>query len=622
MEKLRRRNLKVLEGQFPGIREIIETKKEELLEKENVVLDEETAYTGEQILVVKKAGRRLYLAGRRDPKAHPLNQISVLGKIVPYAPVFVLGMGNIYYLEELLAQADEDVIVLLYEPFFSVFYKQLGRIDFQKIFGRQTVALIVEGINEDGLDGMVGTMLSGDKVPLMKYFVSPNYVELCKDRVDWFLNALLEKSGRYNFGLGTQMFFSRYQAENFYHNIKYIRTGYKAFQLLNVIPADIPAFVVSAGPSLNKNIKELKRAKNKSFIIAVDTAVKPLLKEGIVPDMFATLDGVKPLELVEVEQAKEIPLLTQVTAAHAVLDYHTGKKFFYDEGYGYVRELFKMNQKTLEGFSVGGSVATLAFSLACHLGIRKIIFVGQDLAYTDNKSHADGTFQEKMPEEDTKEFIKVPGNYVEELPTLKNLNEYRKWFEGYIEWWSAGHEVEFINATEGGARIEGTRRMALAEVIDQECSKEVDIKSCIDSIEPVFCEREQEKIKDYFRNTPKKIHEIVSLAREGRKIFGHLDKLCQKGDVDKQAYLKVLKRVKRNRRKIEENPNYELLRESMMEAEQIIRSGQYFRRETIEEEGIELARQGKKYMELLEECAGIVEDFARQTVGKAGSETG
>ena len=143
MEELRRRNLKVLEGQFPGIREIIETKKEELLEKENVVLDEETAYTGEQILVVKKAGRRLYLAGRRDPKAHPLNQISVLGKIVPYAPVFVLGMGNIYYLEELLAQADEDVIVLLYEPFFSVFYKQLGRIDFQKIFGRQTVALIV-----------------------------------------------------------------------------------------------------------------------------------------------------------------------------------------------------------------------------------------------------------------------------------------------------------------------------------------------------------------------------------------------------------------------------------------------------------------------------------------------
>ena len=67
--------------------------------------------------------------------------------------------------------------------------------------------------------------------------------------------------------------FSPYQAENFYHNVGYLQTGYKAFQLLGKIPSNVPAFVVSAGPSLNKNIKELKRAKGKSFIIAVDTAV-------------------------------------------------------------------------------------------------------------------------------------------------------------------------------------------------------------------------------------------------------------------------------------------------------------------------------------------------------------
>ena len=131
---------------------------------------------------------------------------------------------------------------------------------------------------------------------------------------------------------------------------------------------------------------------------------------------------------------------------------------------------------------------------------------------------------------------------------------------------------------------------------------------------------EQEKINNYFRDTPQKAHEIVSLAREGKKIYRQLDKLCRKGAVDKQAYAKVLKRVKRNRKKIEGNPNYELMRESMVEAEQIIRSGQYFERETIEEEGIELARQGQKYMELLEECADIVEQVAKETVGKAGLE--
>ena len=85
--------------------------------------------------------------------------------------------------------------------------------------------------------------------------------------------------------------------------------------------------------------------------------------------------------------------------------------------------------------------------------------------------------------------------------------------------------------------------------------------------------------------------------------------------MDKQAYLKILKRVKRNRKKIEENPNYQLLSESMTKAEQIIRSGQYLRRETIEEEGIELARQGKKYMELLEEYAAITEEYTKKVFG-------
>ncbi len=614
-ENLKEKNLKTLEKRFPGICKIIEEKREELIKKEAMQMTEETAFNGERILAAKKDGRRLYLAGRRDPKAHPVNQISVLGKIVPNAPVLILGMGNIHYLEELMAQTDESVIVMLYEPLFSVFEKQLERVDFEKIFGRRTVALIVEGINEGGMEGIVRTMLQGDKIPLMKYFVLPNYVELCREQVNHFLELLVKITENYYMGIGTKMFFSPYQAENFYHNVQYIPTGYKAFQLFRAIPDDIPAFVVSAGPSLNKNIKELKRAKNKSFIIAVDTAVKPLLREGIVPDMFATLDGLKPLKLVKTEQARNLPLLTMVTAANAILDYHTGKKFFYDEGYEYVRKMFEMNGKKLEGFPTGGSVATLAFSLTCHLGFRKIIFVGQDLAYTDNKSHADGTFQDAMPEEDTEEFIKVPGNYETEVPTLKNLDSYRKWFGEYIEWWTRGHKTVFINATEGGARIEGTELMTLSEVIDRECVKEVDVSACIDRLEPVFQEEEQEKIRIFQQDTPKQVHQIVTLAREGKKLYQQLEKLCQKGNMDKQAYLKILKRVKRNQKKIEENPNYQLLSESMTKAEQIICSGQYLRRETMEEEGIELARQGKKYMELLEEYAAITEEYTKKVFG-------
>ena len=74
---------------------------------------------------------------------------------------------------------------------------------------------------------------------------------------------------------------------------------------MKVIPKDISAIVIAAGPSLNKNIKELKRAKGKAFLIAVDTAVKRLLKEGIVPDMYATLDGMKTAELLNLTEQEE-----------------------------------------------------------------------------------------------------------------------------------------------------------------------------------------------------------------------------------------------------------------------------------------------------------------------------
>lgn len=619
-QEQKNRNLKELEKRFPGIKKVIEEKKEELLEKESIRIAQETAFTGEQILTAEKEGRRLYLAGRRNPGSHPANQISVLGKIVPNAPVFIAGMGNLLYLEKLIQATDKSVQILIYEPLFSVFYRQLYLADFEKLFAKRTIVLIVEGINEDGLGQMIRVMLQGDRVPLMKYFVLPNYIELCLEQIENFLKLLKEHSHPYFVQMGTKMFFRNDIAKNFYSNVRYVRTGYKAFQLLGVIPTDIPAFIVSAGPSLNKNIKELKRAKNRSFIIAVDTAIKPLLKEGIVPDMFATLDGIKPVELVEEEAAKQIPLLAKLTSTKGMLDYHTGKKFFINEGMRYANQLFEINQKSIEGFAVGGSVATLAFSLVCHLGFRKIIFVGQDLAYTNNKSHADGTFQETMPKEDTKGFVMVPGNYEEEVPTLTNLDGYRKWFGEYIRQWQEGHYAEFINATEGGARIEGTTLMTLAEVVDQECRKEVDIGSCFDQLQPFFQQEEQDKILEFFQNTPDQIHKIVLLAQEGKKNYRKLEKLCRSGNADQRAYAKLLKRVKRNREKIEKNPHYDMLVNSMVTAEQIIRSGQYFTYDSMEEEGLELARQGNEYMKLLEGYALAIEEIAKETVAKVGQE--
>lgn len=604
--------MEVLEKSFQGIRKIIEQKKDTLLEEENIEVYAEINYVGDYILKVKKNNRVLYLGGKRDCRAHAINQINMLGKIVPYSPVIIIGMGNLYYLEELLSRTDETVNVLLYEPSFSVFYKQMQIIDINKMFRKRTIALVVEGINDDGVDSLLNTMIKGDKIPLMKHIILPNYEVFEAEKCKKILNKIVKISEQYQINVLTQKRFNKVVADNLYHNVQYIKTGYTAKQLDGVFPTDIPAIVVSAGPSLSKNIKLLKKAKNKAFIIAVDTALKPLAKAGIKPDMYAMLDGIKYLDLVETDDGKNVPLLTLLTGNKQILDYHKGKKFFVDEQYEYVYKIFAINKKQIAGIPFGGSVATLAFSLVCHLGFDTIVFVGQDLAYTGNKSHVDGAFKKEIKEEDTTNYMHVAGNYEETVPTLTNLNSYRLWFEDFIKEWKLHFNTRFINATEGGAKIEGTEIMTLQEVIDEKCTKEVNIEQYFEKLDPCFNKEEQKKIDEYLKKTPKKIQQIKELAKKGEYIYNKLEHLCNSKNMDKNAYLKILRRIKNNSKEIQKNENYQILQETMIDAEQIIRTSQYFRYDSLEEEGLEIARQGKKYMDLLYGYASVLENLTEE----------
>ncbi len=53
---------------------------------------------------------------------------------------------------------------------------------------------------------------------------------------------------------------------------------------------EIPAIIVGAGPSLDKNINLMGRAQGHSIILASDASLKPLLLQGILPSMVISLD--------------------------------------------------------------------------------------------------------------------------------------------------------------------------------------------------------------------------------------------------------------------------------------------------------------------------------------------
>lgn len=419
-------------------------------------------------MCVRQGIHTLYMEGKRKPKETAKRRLEQWGKITRGTPVYIVGMANIVFLKEILNQTDKSVNIMVYEPSIDIFYEMMEKMDITIYFENRAVGLVVEGLNEKELKNVVTAFMNLASVGGLKIYTNVNYKMLFPDKVLHFLKCIDQVSTRIVSDYNTTIRFSAVEADNLFHNICYLCDGSVTTQLCDILPTDIPAIVVSAGPSLNKNIVELRKAKNKAFIVAVDTAVKPLVKAGIIPDLYVVVDGLKPIELLDFEEAKRIPLMPSLSSAKEIMANHTGKKIFFNEGEMLALQLMVMNGIPFSNVACGGSVACSAFSLVYKLGFSRIILVGQDLALTDNKTHADGTFKEKMDVIDTRYCQMVPGNCEKMVPTRADYKMYLDWFNYYI----AGCEgIHVMNATEGGAKIENTEIINLKDAIDRECKK-------------------------------------------------------------------------------------------------------------------------------------------------------
>lgn len=612
-------NLKVLAEIYPEIDRLIEDASKELEEciEKDLEIYREMSIDGETIVKVKKNNKEYYLGGKRNAR-EPVQMWleKSVGDLAANAPVFILGVGNSLYLSELIDQCNEKIAILIYEPSLQLFLDFIEHTDITKWLRKQTIIFWVKGIKRMELEQMkpiADKLLTYGMLPYSRNFVLPNYEVLFPEDVLEFLR-ICRKSAMEGVVLrNTQKIFSKVMVKNLFLNARYLCDAYKTTQLVQVIPRDIPGIVVAAGPSLNKNIKDLKAACGKALIIAVDTAIKPLLKEGIKPDMVMIIDAVKPLELFQIDGCKDIPFVCTMNASSEAMEYHQGKKFFFHEGYLFSEKILTKSKENFGTVSSGGSVATTAFSLLHKIGLTRIILVGQDLAYTNNRTHADGTFSEKMQEVNTKRMYMVEGNYEEKVPIAGDLRQFLDWYNVTIPAMKERNpEFCVINATEGGAKITDTEIMTLKEAISRECKKEVNIGECLNKLNPMLDEEGRQWAVEYLKTLPKECHELTVQANNIKKLYKKLDKVCKKKNIDRKEYLSVLKKIDKSIPKIEIMPMYQLATMSLSDAKYVISSEQFFHYNAIAEEGKEIARKGILYMGLVEQCGDIFQKYAEE----------
>ncbi|EAJ4468525.1 motility associated factor glycosyltransferase family protein, partial [Campylobacter jejuni] len=230
------------------------------------------------------------------------------------------------------------------------------------------------------------------------------------------------------------------------------------------------AIVVSAGPSLTKQLPLLKAYQDKAVVFCADGALSMLEKEGVVPDYVLNIDFEDlPLRFFKNKQNKlSLNILSCAT--------HPSLVHFLDNKSVILRDDPLYQSFNLNDFGyidTGTHVSHFSYTLALALGFKNIIMIGQDLAFDEKgNSHSKGfDFGEKFEEEHKKYKLKTQAYGGKgEVLTHITWNDYRVKLEYLFA--CNDQKAKFYNATEGGARINFTEELSFKECCEKLLTKE------------------------------------------------------------------------------------------------------------------------------------------------------
>ncbi|EMJ87125.1 motility associated factor glycosyltransferase family protein [Leptospira meyeri] len=258
----------------------------------------------------------------------------------------------------------------------------------------------------------------------------------------------------------------------------------------------LTAVLVSAGPSLRKNLPWLQSVRDKVFVLSCDTSLKVLIKAGIEADGVVTLDAqTNSFFHFMGESLRKIPLFADLVSSptllrepmfHSVVHSVTAKYQVDAEG-TLVREVTAGGELAEQVFrevgdiQSGGSVATTAFDMLRFMGFTSVYFLGQDLAYSGREIHSTGTHHNEkwltllsrknslerineviIRKRETRFVTRAGGE--DSVLTDYVLDLYRHWFE---ESANSVAEMKLFNVNEDGAEIAGIQSLSPKKALEK-----------------------------------------------------------------------------------------------------------------------------------------------------------
>lgn len=511
------KNMKVLQKRLPLLWEAVQKLPES--DCEYIVTD---AKSGAKTLAIKKGERVYQVHSRYDPIKEAEQQLTN-AKLINPKVMMLMGLGLGYNLRAALKiYGDSNLYTIIIEKDIRALKTALEAVDLRDLFEHPKCIWVV-GIRPSEAFVVLNELLKkvGITIQLflktLQVFDHPVIRKIHEDYHQHMLKSFNEAAFNIIFNYGNCPKDSMIGLQSIIDNTSLILRSPGIKDLFGKFEK-VPGILISTGPSLDKNIEDLKLAKGKALMIAADSALKTLKRHNITPDAAVSVERIEHVATMFKELPEDYKEKIWLAACPVILkksyDAWNGPKVMAYRNFAHF-EWLQIPKGTL---TTGPSCSNLGFKILEALGCDPIILVGQDCSFASaKKTHAEGAPAVTNLHLKQENLYKVRGNYSEFVYTNNIYDMFRKAFETDM----LTFKGTCINATEGGAYIEGTKLSTLREAINQYCTKPIDSRKLLEK--ELYYPKENEILSQWknFKKTiiatKKEVESVIEACLEGQK---------------------------------------------------------------------------------------------------------
>lgn len=433
-------------------------------------------------IMIKQQEREMFLHSKYDPinEAKRFIEQYTEEEMEKYDHIFFYGLGMGYHVEELMKKYPNKSFTM-YEPNPIIFYQYIVDKNLGALPIKMLKNIFVEEKPEE-----VSLFLNHfiTKVSEKTLFVIlPSYERVFSNQYQAFLKEFIQKAKDKRTSMNVNLAFEeRWTLNSVINFSNLLKTPNILHDFDKNIFKNKPALLVSAGPSLNEEIENIRYIKENglAYIFTVGSAINALVNNNIYPDATCVYDPTYKMQFIYKNIIEKnidtIPLIYGSSVGFETVKIYPGPKIHMIVNQDTISPYYLSynNEKNLNIVSDAPSIAVVTLELLAKLGFNPIILVGQNLSFKNNEHYAKGISDDESIDSYVKEQIKnnlvVEDVYGGKVFTDDAFNRMRRQMELHIK---TLNNYEIINTTKGGAKIAGAHFIPLDKVLEERLTKSV-----------------------------------------------------------------------------------------------------------------------------------------------------